>query len=143
MDEVAPSDGPSARSGLVQAALDEVAALLADLATGGAGGAIDLRSLPLAEADRAELGALLGHGEVEVRLAIGGTSDVYETAYAGVWWLRHRAADGSVSSEQIAVTPVPDIIPADPTDIRAASVRLACDLGAARTGRDAQENAHG
>jgi len=115
-------DGRS--TGMAFAVLAEIGRLLDHLATTGAGGAIDLRSLPLTAADRDQLEALLGRGEIHAELDLAGRSEVWETDYPGAWWIRHFGAGGRVASEVIAVCPVPDILAAHPADIRAGAVRL-------------------
>ena len=106
------------------AVLAEVGRLLAALADSGATGAIDLRSLPLTAADRQQLEALLGRGEVRAELDLAGRSELWETAYPGAWWIRHLGVDGRVAAEVIAVCPVPDILATHPADIQAGARRL-------------------
>jgi hypothetical protein len=86
--------------------------------------AIDLRSLPLADADRAALRALLGEGEVDVRLDVAGETRVRETGFAGVWWETHYAADGAAIVERIVVARVPPVLLAHPSDVVRARDRL-------------------
>ena len=124
MTPEARSPARSLRTGVARAVLSEIALLLENLAATGQAGAIDLRSLPLTEADRAELEEHLGRGEVEARLAVVGASEVWETAYAGVWWIRHLGAEGEIASETIAVTRVPEILMTHPADVEAAAARL-------------------
>jgi hydrogenase-1 operon protein HyaF len=116
------------RTGMAQSLLQELAGALTALANSGTRAAIDLRSLPMTTADRDELEATLGRGEVSVTLAAAGRSEVWETQYAGVWWVRHFGVDGRVASEAIEVTSLPDILAAHPDDISAAARRLGDDL---------------
>lgn len=111
-------------TGMAHSVLAEVGRLLEDLARSGESAAIDLRSLPLTDADRNQLHELLGPGEVSAELEVGGRSTVRETAYAGVWWVTHRGAGDKVASEEIAVCPVPSIIVSHPADIAAAARRI-------------------
>jgi len=115
-------------TGMALSVLAEVGQLLDSLAESGEEGAIDLRSLPLTEADRSELEELLGRGEVRAELDIAGDSEIWETAYAGAWWIRHRGAGGKIASEEIAVCPVPEILKTHPVDIATAASRLRQDL---------------
>jgi hydrogenase-1 operon protein HyaF len=108
--------------------LAEVGRLLEGLAQTGDPGYIDLRSLPLTDADRGELETLLGRGEVRADLSLAGASEVWETAYAGAWWIRHRGAGDRIASEEIAVCEVPEILKTHPADIQAAARRLRHDL---------------
>ena len=111
-------------TGMAHSILAEVARMLDALAADGTTGSIDLRSLPLTEADRQQLEELLGRGEVVAELELAGRSSVWETAYAGAWWVRHRGAGDKISSEEITVCPIPDILITHPADIKAAALRI-------------------
>ena len=115
-------------TGMAWSVLAEVGRLLEDLAATGRTASVDLRSLPLTDADREELDGLLGRGEVRVELDLAGRSEVWETGYPGAWWIRHRGAGDRISSEEIAVCPVPEILGAHPADIETAARRLRRDL---------------
>lgn len=134
--------GPETVTGMAEAVLREIAALLETFASTGAAAAIDLASLPLTDADREELEKRLGRGEVEAKVSVAGDSEVWETAYAGVWWVRHRGLGGRLACEQIAVTATPDILITDREDARAAARRLARDLEA-QTADTSEEAANG
>ena len=116
------------RTGMAQSILREISLALSVLAATGTRDAIDLRSLPLTGADREELEAALGRGDVSVALEAAGTSEIWETRFTGVWWLRHFGGDGRVAAEVIEVTPVPDILAAHSDDISAAAARMAAEL---------------
>lgn len=114
----------SMNTGMAWSILTEIRALLKQLAETGKPAAIDLRSLPLTTADRAQLEDLVGRGEVSASLDVLGRTEIWETGFAGVWWIRHMGAEDQVSSEEIAITPIPDILRAHPADIAAAADRL-------------------
>ena len=116
------------RTGLAAAVLQEITQLLAKLADTGAAGSIDLRSLPMTDADRDELEERLGRGEVQADLSVAGTSQVWETGYSGVWWIRHLGAGDKIAAEEIAVTNVPEILVSHSADIAAAASRIRRDL---------------
>jgi hydrogenase-1 operon protein HyaF len=115
-------------TGMAYSILAEIGELLTTLSEHGEAGAIDLRSLPLTDADRDQLEDILGRGEVQAELDLAGTSEVWETSYNGVWWIRHKGARDKIATEEIAVTPVPEILMAHPADIAAASRRVQQDL---------------
>jgi len=115
-------------TGMAYSILAEIGQLLTALAESGETGAIDLRSLPLTDADREQLEQIFGRGEVRAELDLAGTTEVWETSYNGVWWVRHKGAGDKIATEEIAVTPVPEILKAHPVDIAAASTRLRQDL---------------
>lgn len=115
-------------TGMADVILHEIAELLAALAASASEGTIDLRGIPMTDADRADLEHRLGHGEVHAVLDVAGTSEVFETSFTGVWWVRHRSADGRISSEEIAVTLLPPILKSSLADARRAAVRLAASL---------------
>ena len=121
-----------ARTGMAQSLLREVAQ---GLAATGTQTAVDLRSLPMTGADRDELEQALGRGDVAVSLQAAGRTEVWETGFAGVWWLRHFGDDDRIAAEVIEITPVPDIVAAHPDDIAAAALRLLAELE--RAGKEA------
>jgi hydrogenase-1 operon protein HyaF len=116
---------------MARAIAREIAELLAGVAAGGEGGAIDLRSLPMAPEDAQRLEALLGTGEVTAVLDVGGRSEIRETGHAGVWWVRHFDLEGQPQTEQIVVARIPDILCADPHDMGRAALALADAVAAA------------
>ena len=133
-------------TGMAWSILTEIRQLLDALNEKGTVGSIDLRSLPMTDADREQLENLLGRGEVhaELDLAPGenipvpesirdlaGTSEVWETAFAGVWWIRHKGAADKIACEEIAVTAIPEILITHPVDIEAAAARLGNELSQA------------
>jgi hydrogenase-1 operon protein HyaF len=124
-------------TGMAWSVLSEVGSLLEKLARDGEESAIDLRSLPMTEADRAQLEELLGRGEVRAELEVAGASEVWETAYPGAWWIRHRGAGGRIASEEIAVCRIPEILVTHPVDIAAAAARIRDEL---ETTHEGQEN---
>ena len=94
----------------------------------GESAAIDLRSLPMTPPDRAELERKLGRGEITMHLAIAGDSEVWETRFAGVWWVRHRGPDGAVIAESLEIGLVPSIVHAQPQDVSDGYKRLRREL---------------
>ena len=111
-------------TGMALSIMAEVARMLEALADKGKKGSIDLRSLPLTDADREQLEELMGRGEVKAELEVSGDSTVWETSYPGAWWIRHHGAGGKISSEEISICPVPAILSAHPADIEAAANRI-------------------
>lgn len=119
----------STGSDVARAVLREVARLLDALARDPMlDETVDLHSLPLSEPDRDGLRQRLGRGEVEAAFNLAGSTRVTETAYAGVWWVRHADADDRSVLEQIVVARVPALLLAHPDDIATASHRLAAEL---------------
>ena len=115
-------------TGMALSVLAEISRMLEALSESGQAGAIDLRSLPLSEVDREQLEEVLGRGEVRVKLDIAGESEVWETTYPGVWWIRHRGADSKIATEEISVCAIPEILITHPVDIKAAAGRLREEL---------------
>ncbi len=112
------------RTGIADSLIREIADQLDNLARTGEVAAIDLRSLPMTEADRVELAERLGRGEVDILFNVAGTSEAWETNYAGVWWVRHRGADDRIAAERIEIAPVPDMLTVSGEDIAMAAARL-------------------
>ncbi|MDH3941652.1 MAG: hydrogenase expression/formation protein, partial [Xanthomonadales bacterium] len=108
--------------------LTEIHQLLKALSEAGQSGSIDLRSLPLSDADREQLENVLGRGELQAQLNLAGESEVWETTYPGVWWIRHKGAGGKIATEQISVCRIPEILITHPADIEAAAARLKQEL---------------
>ena len=113
-----------AAPGMARAIAHEIAEMLASVASGGTGGLIDLRSLPMAPEERTELRDLLGEGEVTCTLTVTGRSEIRETGHAGVWWITHFDTTDKPQSEQIEVGRIPSILLADPADMGRASAAL-------------------
>ena len=122
--EIAAPCQTTLNTGMAWSVLAEVQSLLERLAETGDAAAVDLRGLPLTTADREQLETLLGRGEVQCQLALMGRTDVWETAFAGVWWVRHRGADDKVASETLEITTAPEILFTHHDDIALAAQRL-------------------
>lgn len=121
----------------VKSLMAEVLGHLNALVQGGTEAVIDLRSLPLSVDDRARLEAALGQGEVTVTIDAAGESELHETAYPGVWWVRHFGAGRQLLTERIEITPLPDVLAAAPEDIAAGARRLAMNVKALSEGEKA------
>ena len=124
-------------SGPAQAVLREISRALVSLARQGEAHAtsplpheetIDLHSLPLSDADRAALAQRLGRGEVQATLDVAGATRIFETAFAGVWWVQHADAQGHTVLEQVVLAQVPALLLAHPADIDHAARRLQAEL---------------
>ncbi len=115
------SASPAASSGTigggVTAILAEIATLLERLVSEGQSAAIDLRSLPMSSADRAQLEQTLGFGEVTMTLRADGDSTIRETSKPGVWWNEYRDRGGAVVAAFIEVAHVPSILPAEAEEL--------------------------
>lgn len=115
-------------TGMALSVLAEAGQLLETLAATGEPGFIDLRSLPLSDADRSQLEEVLGRGEVQAELDVTGKSEVWETSFPGIWWIRHMGAGDKIATEEIAVCRIPEILITHPVDIEAAASRLREEL---------------
>lgn len=112
-------------TGNARAILNQVAALLADLAAGGSGGSIDLsRGAPLSAADRDLLDRVLGHGEVSAQVDSLGPTRIHESAIPGVWRTTHMNSDEQVLAELIEVTRCPELLMTPAEDLPEATARL-------------------
>ncbi|BBF65287.1 hydrogenase expression/formation protein [Acidithiobacillus sp. 'AMD consortium'] len=118
---IRPAPSPAANA---PALLQEVATALDALLLSGRRHCIDLGSLPLSPADRDLLRETLGTGEVRMELLALGSSRIEETGVPGVWWVRHSSEDGILLTESLEVCHVPEIVPADTTDIAIGLQRL-------------------
>jgi len=111
-------------TGMVQAVLSELMQHLQQLVESGLTHVIDLSSLPMSGSDRTQLETLLGNGEAQVILTTIGESRIIETAYSGIWWVRHYNLEQQLLAELIEIAQVPEIIKSHPADIRQALHRL-------------------
>jgi hydrogenase-1 operon protein HyaF len=115
-------------TGMAYSILAEIGQMLNLLSEHGETGAVDLRSLPMTDADCEQLEDMLGRGEVRVELDLAGASEIWETSYPGVWWIRHKGAGDKISTETISITPVPEILISHPADIAEAAARIQQEL---------------
>lgn len=74
---------------------------------------IDLRAIPLTNAEEAQLETLLGSGEVDCQLNALGKSHVRETAVPGVWLVSHYNSNDELMAKAIEITTIPSILPSD------------------------------
>lgn len=111
-------------TGNAQPLLREIRDLLQHLVDSGETGAIDLRAMPLSDADLLWLAGQLGEGEVRVILDSGGRSSITETQAPGVWWVTHRNEQDKVVSEFIEIAWVPELVAAQREDARLGLVYL-------------------
>jgi hydrogenase-1 operon protein HyaF len=127
IEPLARLQDPAMTAGLgggIVAILSELVSLLEVLAADASASSIDLRSLPMSPADRAQLQHVLGEGEVQATLTAQGISRIRETRVPGVWWVEHFGQDRELVAESIEVTVIPDILKAAADEIGLA----ACDL---------------
>ncbi|MFN3867497.1 MAG: hydrogenase expression/formation C-terminal domain-containing protein [Hyphomicrobiaceae bacterium] len=122
-------------TGMAAAVLAEIADALSRMAATAEETSIDLRGLPMTDADRNELQEALGRGEVTATLDVAGRSEILETGFSGVWWVRHFGNDARVSSEEIVIGRIPAILLAHPDDVAAAASRLHIVLSTATDAR--------
>ena len=76
----------------------------------GEAAAIDMRGLPMAPNEYKELLDMLGQGELDLTLEMGGKTRIRETAYSGVWWIQHQGPDDRIQSEYIEINRIPDFL---------------------------------
>lgn len=109
---------------------------LGDLIRSGVGTVIDLAAMPFSEQDERGLRDRLGRGEVSATIDAFGPSLIEETAYAGVWLIEHKDAEGRRLTLHVEVARVPQLLqtPADDLpDALAALHRANSDLSDAPT----------
>ena len=115
---------PAPAASLADAVFAELAEALARLAATGEETVVDLKSLPFSPTDLEALAERLGTGEVSCELDVAGQSEVRETAYSGVWWVRHIGGDGQAIVEEVVVARVPEILMSHPDDVAFAARRM-------------------
>ena len=112
--DTAPPCQTSMNTGMAFSIFSEIAQLLRLLDEKNQPESINLRGLPMTDADRMQLEEMLGRGEITAHLDLAGKTTVRETGYPGVWWIRHMGAGDRVSSEEITVARIPEILVTHP-----------------------------
>lgn len=140
--EAVPPCVTGLETGMADAIMTEIAERLSALAETGDETTIDLRSLPTSDADRDALEARLGQGEVTATLDVAGLTEVRETAYAGVWWIRHMGAGDKIAAEEIAITRAPEILLSHVDDVRRAAEKIERDTAADDSHPNEEEALH-
>ena len=115
------------QTGMAEPVLREILALLEVFAATGETACIDLGGLPLSGPDRAELDRVLGRGEVAATIDLAGQSEIWETAFFGVWRVLHFGAD-KMAVDLIEITSCPEILRTDRRDASRAAQKLALAL---------------
>ena len=113
----------------VEPILHEVRHALQQLLENDETSIIDLRSIPLAPGEEEKIIETLGHGEVHARLDVLGSSEIYETRYAGVWLVTHYNENDNIVSRFIEVTELPDVLKSQREDVVDAQSALVAALG--------------
>ena len=113
----------------VKPILHEIRHALEKLSGSGEASIIDLRSIPLAPGEEETIINTLGHGEAHVRLDVLGSSEIYETQFAGVWLVTHYNEADSIVSRFIEVIEIPDILKSQREDMIHALKELETKLG--------------
>ena len=115
---------PTLGFGNLRPVLHQLSAALRDLVERDSCSVIDLRALPFSPGEENELKKILGNGEVSALLITLGETELWETAYPGVWWIEHRNPEGQRIAQSLEVTWIPDILRSQPGDADAARERL-------------------
>ena len=108
----------------VRALLTEISSMLSALINDDMIDSIDIHSLPLLPGEHEAIQTILGQGEVKASFNSLGTTTIYETALAGVWWVTHNNENGDCIAETIEITTVPAILESQHDDIEVAHVAL-------------------
>ncbi len=108
----------------VRALLTEISSMLSALINDDMIDSIDIHSLPLLPGEHEAIQTILGQGEVKANFDSLGTTTIYETALAGVWWVTHNNEDGDCIAETIDITTIPAILESQHDDIENACTAL-------------------
>lgn len=109
---------------MVDAVIIELLQLMDNYLLTQTAGAVDIKSLPLSDDACSLLKSKMGLGEVNAVVRLSGDTEVYETAFSGVWWITHKNIDGRVLAEHIEVGRVPAILCSHNEDIKQAREKL-------------------
>ena len=108
----------------VRALLTEISSMLAALINDDMIDSIDIHSLPLLPGEREAIQTILGQGEINANFNSLGTTTIYETALAGVWWVTHNNENDDCIAETIEITTIPAILESQLADIEVAHQAL-------------------
>ena len=97
-------------TGNLKPILHEIAHSLGRWLNEGTEHSIDLRAMPMSNAEVAQLVDALGQGEVKVTLEVLGDTEIIETRYSGVWLVTHFNEDHSAQTRTIEITDVPALL---------------------------------
>ncbi len=125
--------GPPASHGNATPILHEILHALRRLQQDAEPTTIDLGAIPFGPGDAEQLQEILGRGEVTVQLHALGNSEIWETAYPGVWFLEHNNTLGERIAWQIEVTRIPTILQTPSEDLAESIDRLVGQLNTAST----------
>jgi hydrogenase-1 operon protein HyaF len=117
-DSEQPQPGPEMPTHNTGPLLNEIRHALQRLIDTGETTIIDLRSIPLTDAEEQSLEQVLGAGEVECTLNTLGKSTIRETGISGVWLVSHYNLDEELLARSIEITTIPAILPSDEEAMR-------------------------
>lgn len=89
---------------------------------------IDIHRLPLTSQERKALERALGEGDVDVTVEALGRTQIRETGYPGVWWVKHYNLSSQLVGESIEITDIPELLKSQPEDVRSGLARLRREL---------------
>jgi len=104
--------------------LHQIRHALEKLLTHQEASAIDLNAMPFAPGEKDKLKETLGEGEIKSQLNVLGRSEIYETQYAGVWWIEHYNSHDNVMGQLIEITWLPELLKSQPEDVEDALSEL-------------------
>lgn len=108
----------------VRALLTQFSSMLSALINDDMIDSIDIHSLPLLPGEHEAIQTILGQGEVKASFSSLGTTTIYETALAGVWWVTHNNENDDCIAETIEITTIPAILESQHDDIEVAHAAL-------------------
>jgi len=108
----------------VRALLTQISSMLSALINDDMVDSIDLHSLPLLPGEHDAIHTILGQGEVNASFDSLGSTTIYETALAGVWWVTHNNENDDCIAETIEITTIPAILESQHDDIENAHTAL-------------------
>ena len=108
----------------VRALLTEISSMLAALINDDKIDSIDIHSLPLLPGEHEAIQSILGQGEINANFNSLGSTTIYETALAGVWWVTHNNENEDCIAETIEITTIPAILESQLADIEVACEAL-------------------
>jgi hydrogenase-1 operon protein HyaF len=114
-----PLDSPMVRA-LFAELLSKMTALIEE----DRSSSIDLRGLPLPPGALEALRNWLGEGETRATVKALGTTTIQETAFAGLWWVRHDKAQGNLIAEGLEISYCPTLLLPERDTVQSAAKEL-------------------
>jgi hydrogenase-1 operon protein HyaF len=119
--QAGPAQAEDELTEMAQALLRELADHLESIAQEGGRHVVELTNLPITPQDIILLDRMLGTGEVTATVHASGDTEIRETHFPGLWWVRYLGSEGNLITQQLEIAATPLILEAHADDMRASA----------------------